>query len=518
MTWRSFAIVFKTLETAGAFGRAFLHNESAAVQRSFLVVAGIVGVLLASSPSGVGVAYAQPRNGDWSPPSMLLRIESSDPVREPLVLAGRNGTVHAFWVWQAPGMAGSGADQRLLDHALWDGKSWKGPVDIVATSMVRLSGAAVDASGNLHLLWQGPDNTLNYMRSRSPDSVSARDWTSPLPLAQAYPRGQIIVDPKGRLHAIYSRLDGRGVYHQVSGDGGKSWSYPAPVAATAEPNTVADWVRLAVGADGVLHVVWTEFGLPDGWPPERIRYSRSANGGTSWTPPVELAGWGYDQGEIAVVGSSMVHVAWNGMAGVGGRYHRWSENGGNRWSGTTMVVPGGGTEGPPQLAVDSAGILHLLTTAGGRVWYSSWRREQGWATPEYVRTGDEEGIPPLDVGVDYETRHIEEVSMAIEGGNLLHALFWDRRVQKGITYVWYVTRPTGAPAVALIGKEATATPTAMPTSPTPSAPFSTQTPPLAFEAVENEGLATFRTTMLASVWWTAILVGGFVVVMLLRNR
>ena len=67
--------------------------------------------------------------------------------------------------------------------------------------------------------------------------------------------------------------------------------------------------------------------------------------------------------EIAVDSAGRVHVAWNGVVGVGGRYHQWSDDGGLAWSAVADVVAAGqgGTEGPPQLAIDSADTLHLLS-------------------------------------------------------------------------------------------------------------------------------------------------------------
>lgn len=73
-----------------------------------------------------------------------------------------------------------------------------------------------------------------------------------------------------------------------SSDGGRSWSPPAVVVAGEgrlhdKPSLVAD-----PGRAGHAYVVWTEFLTPLGPPAEGISFSRTTDGGKTWSPPLHL--------------------------------------------------------------------------------------------------------------------------------------------------------------------------------------------------------------------------------------
>jgi hypothetical protein len=178
-----------------------------------------------------------------------------------------------------------------------------------------------------------------------------------------------------------------------------------------------------------MHVVWTEFYYPESWPPHGVFYSRSIDGGSTWSVPKVMAQGGFDQININVVDDNNIHVVWNGAAGTGGRYHRWSSDGGQTWSDTEEVIPAGlgGTEGLPQLVSDQSGTVHMLTThLGGCLWYT-YLANQIWMPPSCISG---------------ERTLIEEPSLTVSEGNKLHAVFWDNRES-----LWYTTGVTNAPAI-----------------------------------------------------------------------
>jgi hypothetical protein len=138
-----------------------------------------------------------------------------------------------------------------------------------------------------------------------------------------------------------------------------------------------------------------------------------------------LAGDGYDQVNIAVMDDNNVHVAWNGMITVGGRYHRWSSDGGQTWSDTAEIVPAGigGTSGYPQILTDPTGTVHALLTTNCAT-YSSFVNQK-WDDPKCVSRVE---------------GSVEEPVMALSEGNRLHVIFWEDRKK-----LWYSTTETNAP-------------------------------------------------------------------------
>lgn len=120
------------------------------------------------------------------------------------------------------------------------------------------------------------------------------------------------LDAAGRLWL--ARVEDRLLRVSHSADGGRNFS--APVAVTPQPEAVAaeaeNRPKLAVGADGTVHVTWTQsLGRPM---TGHIRYARSADGGASFSPPVllnddrQVISHRFDS--LAIDGRGRVAVVW----------------------------------------------------------------------------------------------------------------------------------------------------------------------------------------------------------------
>lgn len=391
---------------------------------------------------------AQPEGEGWSTPVILFEVEGEGQIHIPIVVADRSGNVHVFW--SLIGATGE-TNTQLIYYTRLNGEIWTSPVDIVALSQATSPSATVDALGKLHLLWIGSLNQLQTSTASSDVANSALGWSEPNNIGRTNRNACINSDRNGKIHITYPGSGTTGVYHVVSEDRGVIWSSPTSVSPTSNKTTSADYIHVAVSDQGIIHVVWTEFKLPFGWPPIGVFYSKSSDGGQTWTKSIKIAGEGYDQINVVVVDERTIHVAWNGMAGVGGRYHSWSFNGGKNWSKAFEVVPPGqgGTQGSPQLVVDSAGNLHIVTTFNTCVGYSYWQ-EQEWAKPICI-----EGEKARASGF------IEEAAMAVSAGNQLHVVFWDDRRR-----LWYTTKTTDAPHI-------------------PSIPFATEISNLGGQTIET---------------------------------
>lgn len=166
--------------------------------------------------------------------------------------------------------------------------------------------------------------------ARSADGgLSWEPSTTPYdPGADAQTIGNLVrVLPDGTLVLMAMLLEGAEdaptsarVVAMRSTDRGASWSAPATIASarpvgTRDPATgigVRDGSivpQMAVGPDGSLHVVWQDSRFAtvrDG-----IAYSRSVDGGRTWSAPVRV------NGEAAVPAfTAQVHVAADGTVGV----------------------------------------------------------------------------------------------------------------------------------------------------------------------------------------------------------
>jgi hypothetical protein len=161
---------------------------------------------------------------------------------------------------------------------------------------------------------------------------------------------------------------------QKSSDHGRSWS-PVSWVARAVPANGSDYARLLVQPDGRIDALY--LGHPvsnDGryrLGPGHIYFTSSANGGSSWSAPVEidqgsgavaLNSWWID-GAIASDTAGNLYASWDTQSATGDvGWLAFSTDHGATWSPTMRVTP------------DAGHAMHLMAVAGGwpGVGYVSW--------------------------------------------------------------------------------------------------------------------------------------------------
>ncbi len=138
-----------------------------------------------------------------------------------------------------------------------------------------------------------------------------RAWDERMALARPLSVGAAL-DAEGRLWLV--RVENRRLLVSHSVDGGRSFS--SPVMASPQPEAVMadaeNRPKIAVGADGTVHLSWTQ-GL-DKPMSAYIRYARSTDGGRTFSPPVilnddrQMISHRFDS--LAIDGRGGVAVAW----------------------------------------------------------------------------------------------------------------------------------------------------------------------------------------------------------------
>ncbi len=148
---------------------------------------------------------------------------------------------------------------------------------------------------------------------------------------------QVVVTPNGDIHVVWECFGDTGIQmlHDVSTDGGATWGTDTAIDAFPSADQGFSYVadcgvagnRVALNGDvrtndfpsmtadpvtGTIHVAWTKD--PDGNAPENdivdVFFSRSTDGGATWSPPVNLSNNGNDQFW------PMVRLDKNGVVGV----------------------------------------------------------------------------------------------------------------------------------------------------------------------------------------------------------
>ncbi len=356
-----------------------------------------------------------------------MLFDNTEAIGHPALAADRSDRIVLVW----PVYSGHDPQSQHIYSAQRIGDSWSTPMSIVDSPTADAPVLAADVFGELHLLWNTTLAKVQY------NDLMVEDWFRPRRVSErvvAASNGHpyLWADALGRLHLVYAEHGTSRVAYRSSADGGASWSAPLQIAPTSLPTRTADYASIAGSEGGTLHVVWSEFERPWDMEPVGVFYARSTDGGATWSPAVLLAGPGANQIDIASGGARTVHVVWNGARGVEGRFHRWSSDGGATWSPVQQIVARGTADGVPQLAVDSAGSLHLVTAYEGEIWHATWDGAQ-WSEPECVSCSN---VEPRQRAAD--------PAAIVADGNVLHVAY-----SVGHRQLWHTSAQLRSPHLTL---------------------------------------------------------------------
>lgn len=375
------------------------------------IIICILGLVLYSA-----VVDAQDFSNEWTEPELLYLV--SDGLRSNFlsILKDRADKVYSWWVTMNAYPEETTADQpkSRTFHTQNIGGDWRSPMDVMIwPDAGRMTSVVIDPNGFLHAF--SATDCLNYTTAPHDQALSARGWNNIGCLDEvglAFPSAVQTFD--GTFYVVYNAPDNQSYRLIHSQDGGSSWSAYRTVLEIHD-NFLLDPV-LAVDQKGRLHLVWTVGQAPDAYPPTGVFYTRSDNGGRSWTLPLQLGG--EDEGEPAIaVNNDEIHVLWNGDAAKRGRYYRYSPDAGESWSSVEVLSPpssqggNGGLQRPPAIVVDNVGNLHALLHEQEALYYVTktdfgWTAKQALYNPEFMK------------GVE-----LFGVRLAITGGNTIHALY-----------------------------------------------------------------------------------------------
>ena len=204
---------------------------------------------------------------------------------------------------------------------------------------------------NLVAVWR--DFRLGYRRVGHASSFDGGlTWTEDLFEEPTYPWQSdpgLTVDGAGNFYAVVlsyvSTYQENGLFVYKSSDGGVTWGNPVTVV-NGVPNVFEDKEligcdRTGGAYDGNLYVVWARFG----WTTD-IMFSRSTDGGRSFTPALAISDRPDVQWPIPVVGADgTVYVAWCNYAPPSIKLDRSTDGGATFGTDRTLTgvsfYPGG---------------------------------------------------------------------------------------------------------------------------------------------------------------------------------
>ncbi|MCB0254184.1 MAG: exo-alpha-sialidase [Anaerolineae bacterium] len=379
-------------------------------------------------------AVAQQTLGEWSPPINLSNTPT--PSTTPLVAADVLGNVHV--VWGELGLdSGLNSPDTIYYKRLSD-ELWSDPIDVLAAgegSIAVPDALQVDHQDRLVLVWH-QSRRLNISSADANNAGSAQAWLTDVlePNASIF-SADLVIDNSGRYHVVYAR-DTNELVYLSSYDNGLTWSIPVIVATITDNKFALGLVSIAVDANDQIVVSWTRHSEETNWGPAGVWFSRSSDGGQNWTTALEVApGQGYGASELFVDTDGRFHLVWIGNLAVGGRYYRWSTDGGRSWSDeVTIASPdqARGYAGPPVLMQDSSDTIHLVFPGLGSgrpdsIWHTRLV-DQSWSPAQYISGGSPDSQGP---------------SATMLLGHQIHAVW----IEYGTNDIWYSVYGTGSPAM-----------------------------------------------------------------------
>lgn len=400
---------------------------------------------------------------DWFPPPAVWEgpvavAAAAAPVAGVGLVADGAGGTHALWFEQ-------GGDQ--VFHAFRNETGWSSVRAVLTSDSGPIDTLAVAGDGTHLFLVFRASAGLFYARA---DAGRPTEWSTPVRVTDGQVEISDVVihaSSSGELILGYTVAlnEPRGVYLLRSADQGSTWS--APIQAFS--GAAAGWPAvgqpyLAETADGQLHGLWTQRGLPPDNAVLGMGYSRSGDGGATWSPVNQLINIPAPWASLHGNGGTVVHLLWAEPANERVLlWHSLSADSGVSWSEGTQVGSVDGAD-MPAATLDSTGQLHVVGLEGGSL--VSWTfngAEWDVTDPLVVNLADG---GHLAADVDASGRLITTYGLAIPGAGAAEATGG----------LFAMERPLDLPAAALPTPPpplvtATPAPTAAPTAtpePTPT--------------------------------------------------
>jgi hypothetical protein len=311
---------------------------------------------------------------------------------------------------------------------------------------------AVDAAGDVHLVYLSDDDILHYARR------TAGVWSlENVPTTtQARISAAVAVDPNGVVHIAYMTGSPYSLMHAWRAPAATTWSFETIDAATSVGNSIS----LAIDDAGHLHVAYLDFG--------NGVLKHAVWNGTAWQlETVDSAGDYLAQSTgLALDAAGRPRIAYANPTTTAVRFAEWT---GTSWTLSTVLTEFGSQTGEfPHLALDATGAPWIsfysgyynrteIYTRAGTTWtkqlvapdqpdgydsavardpngnvaviYTATNEDNLWMAQSSGTSWVDEVIDPYgDVG--------DESQMALDGSGRPHISYVNRTTND----VWYATR------------------------------------------------------------------------------
>ena len=332
----------------------------------------------------------------WRPPVVISA--SPGDANLPAVAIEADGRMHLLW---GQSTSDASSTQGLL-YLRGDGSLWSPPALVLSSprgGKAESPSLLADAAGMLHATWSGGfAGEVFYSQSFIRDADSASGWSQATTLPAPATAGgwpAMAANSAATLHVIYAipLNESRGVYYTRSADEGATWSEPSQLfdAAAAGWAMVTE-THLVIDGRNRLHATWVQAALPPATTSLGVYYSRSEDGGQSWSEPVQVSDVDSGFPLMAAAGPDEIHLMWTANLSTEPQlWHQWSGDGGAKWSQASPLLGLRNIAPRADMVSDGAGQLYLVGVQrvlqdSAALFFVRWT-DQGWAEREDLRLG-----------------------------------------------------------------------------------------------------------------------------------
>ncbi len=430
----------------------------------------------------------------WNAPVPIA--QSDYHLESPVMVAAADGRLHALWTSSSqpviPGKVNTSASEATgIFYSRLDADRWSSPRPILQAP----GGAAKPAivagpDGSLHAVWSGKNRGgVYYSRALADQAASVREWIEPVLLPGSEEIGaspDLIRNAAGQLFVVYTVPvnDERGIYLTRSDNNGDSWTEPVQIFRGDNAGwQVVGQPKLAVTEAQSLHVIWTRETLAAGQGTRAMVYSRSDDGGVTWSQPTPVTQESVSWYDIVGIGNRELHRFWQTMNdGLPILWHEVSYDNGLSWKSPIRIADSAVSGGPTAVLVDFAAQLHLYqlgATNEGALVLQAW----DWDGTRWT-VGDGLQLPEEMLGADAVTAAMTQNGRIGVAFSVLFPNSESEQLQDTLVYTsrsWDAPNATPTPLPTL-----TPTPPPQPTATLQPTPTATPVIPLTDPAVEPD--------------------------------
>ena len=246
----------------------------------------------------------------------------------------------------------------LFSRSTDSGATFSAPMNLSKSSGYSFNPRiAVDAFGSINVVWE--DNTpgnQDIFFSRSTDGGAT--FTAPKNLSNDHPDSvdpQVALDASGNINVVWRNRDITfGIFYARSTDGGANFSTPVNLAANVSGSLAP---QVALETNGNIDVVWQD----DFNSQSDVSFSRSADKGLTFSAAKSLSSKSFAP-QISVDAKANINVTWlsnSAAAGTLDVFFSRSTDSGVTFSNPKNISNGPADSGNPQVGGDQNGNIFV---------------------------------------------------------------------------------------------------------------------------------------------------------------